>query len=71
MARLGAKAQTTQMRHAGGWRNPENGPYCFDSTRLFPEDRLDALRFGRENGPFPVYILSTGREVAMGAEAPA
>ena len=62
------------LRHdgyAGGWYNPENGLYYFDSTRLFPEDRLeDALRFGRENGQLTVYILSTGREVAVGAENP-
>lgn len=60
------------LRHdgyAGGWYNPENGLYYFDSTRLFPEDRLeDALRFGRENGQQAVYILSTGREVAVDAE---
>lgn len=55
--------------HVGGWRNPDNGLYYFDSTRLFPEDRLeDALRFGRENGQHTVYILSTGREVAVDAE---
>ena len=54
--------------HVGGWYNPENGLYYFDSTRLFPEDRLeDALRFGRDNGQHSVYILSTGEEVAVGA----
>lgn len=52
--------------YAGGWYNPENGLYYFDSTRLFPEDRLeDALRFGRENGQHSVYILSTGTEVPV------
>ena len=62
------------LRHdgyAGGWYNPENGLYYFDSTRLFPEDRLaDALRFGRENGQHMVYILSTGTEVPVGAGTP-
>ncbi len=62
------------LRHdgyAGGWYNPENGLYYFDSTRLFPEDRLeDALRFGRENGQHTVYILSTGREVAVDSGNP-
>lgn len=52
--------------YAGGWYNPENGLYYFDSTRLFPEDRLeDALRFGRENGQYSVYVLSTGAEIAV------
>lgn len=60
--------------YAGGWYNPENALYYFDSTRLFPEDRLeDALQFGRENGQQAVYILSTGTEIAVdgagGAEA--
>jgi hypothetical protein len=63
------------LRHdgyAGGWYNPENGLYYFDSTRLFPEDRLeDALRFGRENGQHEVYILSTGTEVPVDAGEPA
>lgn len=62
------------LRHdgyAGGWYNGENGLYYFDSTRLYPEDRLeDALRFGRENGQHTVYILSTGKEVPVGAGNP-
>lgn len=62
------------LRHdgyAGGWYNPENGLYYFDSTRLFPEDCLaDALRFGRENGQHSVYILSTGTEVPVDAGTP-
>lgn len=62
------------LRHdgyAGGWYNPENGLYYFDSTRLFPESRLeDALRFGRENGQHAVYILSTGTEVQVDAGMP-
>ena len=62
------------LRHdgyAGGWYNPENGLYYFDSTRLFPEDRLaDALRFGQENGQHSVFILSTGTEVPVDAGMP-
>ena len=46
------------IRHArkhnnlvGGWYNPENGRYYFDSNRAFPEDSLAAaLAFARENG---------------------
>lgn len=59
------------LRHdgyVGGWYNGENGLYYFDSTKLFPEDRLEnALRFGRDNGQHTVYILSTGEEVPVGA----
>ena len=57
------------LRHegyVGGWYDDRNGLYDFDSTRLFPEDRLeDALRFGRENGQHSVYILSTGTDVPI------
>jgi hypothetical protein len=50
--------------YVGGWLNPENGLYYFDSSKLFPEDQLEeALQFGKENGQTSVYILSTGTEV--------
>ena len=40
----------------GGWYNPENGKYYFDSTRMFPEDSLAAaVAFARENGQHTVY----------------
>ena len=40
----------------GGWYNPENGKYYFDSTRMFPEDSLAAaLEFARANGQHTVY----------------
>lgn len=52
--------------YVGGWLNTDNGLYYFDSTRLFPEDQLDeALKFGRENGQYSVFILSTGIEVPV------
>lgn len=50
--------------YVGGWLNKDNGLYYFDSTRLFPEDQLDeALKFGKENGQYSVFILSSGVEV--------
>lgn len=62
------------LRHdgyVGGWYNGENGLYYFDSTRLFPEIRLeDALRFGRDNGQHTVYLLSTGEEIPVGVGDP-
>ena len=52
--------------YVGGWLNKDNGLYYFDSTRLFPEDQLDeALKFGKENGQYSVFILSTGVEVPV------
>lgn len=52
--------------YVGGWLNTDNGLYYFDSTRLFPEDQLDeALKFGKENGQYSVFILSTGVEVPV------
>ena len=43
----------------GGWYNPENGKYYFDSSRVFPEDSLEAaLAFARENGQHTVYDLA-------------
>ena len=43
----------------GGWYNPENGRYYFDSNRCFPEDSLTAaVQFARDNGQHTVYIAS-------------
>ena len=45
----------------GGWYNPENGKYYFDSTRMFPEDSLAAaLAFARANGQHTVYDVAKG-----------
>ena len=52
--------------YVGGWLDAESGLYYFDSTKLFPEDQLDAaLQFARENGQIAVYIISTGEEVRV------
>ncbi len=46
--------------YVGGWYNSEDGLYYFDSTKLFPEDQLkDAIQFGRDNGQYSVFILSS------------
>ena len=45
----------------GGWYNPENGKYYFDSNRSFPEDSLAAaVAFARDNDQHTVYITSKG-----------
>ena len=52
--------------YVGGWLSDEEGLYYFDSTCVFPEDQLEeALEFGKRNGQYSVYILSTGTEVVI------
>ena len=52
--------------YVGGWLNTENGLYYFDSTRLFPEDKLaDALKFGKDNGQTSAFILSLQADVPI------
>lgn len=47
--------------YIGGWLNSDDGLYYFDSTRLFPEDSLEAAKqFGKDNGQYAIYILSSG-----------
>lgn len=61
------------VRHAlehggfvGGWQDPSDGQYYFDSVRIFPEDSLAAAtRFGVENGQIAIFILSTGTTVPL------
>ena len=57
------------MRHdgyVGGWLDTSDSLYYFDSSRLFPEDSLDAaIRFGTENDQIAVFVLSQGREVRL------
>ena len=43
----------------GGWYNPEEGRYYFDSNRYFPEDSLAAaVEFARANDQHTVYVAS-------------
>ena len=63
------KVVSHALQHAGyvgGWYNSEDGLYYFDSTKLFPEDDLKgALQFGKENGQYSVFILSTYTDVPL------
>ena len=53
----------------GGWYNPEEGKYYFDSTRLFPEDSLAAaLAFARKNHQHTVYDLGKGINIRSNYE---
>jgi len=52
--------------YVGGWLNKENHLYYFDSTRLFPEDSLQAaIQFGKENGQQSVFVLSSSKEIPV------
>ena len=52
--------------YVGGWYNGEDGLYYFDSTKLFPENDLKgAIQFGKENGQYSVFILSTCTEIPI------
>ena len=43
----------------GGWYNPEEDKYYFDSNRSFPEDSLAAaVQFARDNEQHTVYVAS-------------
>ena len=63
------KVVSHALRHEGyvsGWYNGEDGLYCFDSTKLFPENDLKgAIQFGKENGQYSVFVLSTNTDIPL------
>ena len=63
------KVVSHALQHEGyvdGWLNRENGLYYFDSTKLFPENDLQgAIQFGKENGQYSVFILSTYTDIPL------
>ena len=73
---LSRESLTTVVTHAlehdgyvGGWLDEESGLYYFDSTKLFPEDKIEeALEFARENGQAAIYIISTEEEIRIEEE---
>lgn len=52
---------THAMKHdgfVGGWLDVTDSQYYFDSSRLFPEDSLDAAKtFSLENGQIAIFII--------------
>ena len=53
----------------GGWYDPEEDKYYFDSSRIFPEDSLGAaLAFARENHQHTVYDLARNINVRSNYE---
>ena len=57
------------MRHdgyVGGWLDTADSLYYFDSTRLFPEDSLEAaIKFGLKNEQKAIYSIKEGREIKL------
>ena len=52
--------------YVGGWYNSDDKLYYFDSSRLFPEDSLkSAVSFGKDNGQYSVFILSTKTDIPV------
>ncbi len=57
---------TTHDGFVGGWLDPSDSLYYFDSVRLFPEDSLEAaVNFGKANLQKAIYKLSTGEEIIL------
>lgn len=53
--------------YVGGWYNSDDSLYYFDSSKIFPEDKLkDAIMFGKENGQYSVFKISTQTEIPVG-----
>jgi len=50
----------------GGWLDVTDSLYYFDSSRIFPEDSLEAAKkFGIENGQIAIFIISEGKEIRL------
>jgi len=50
----------------GGWLDVNDNLYYFDSSRIFPEDSLEAAkRFGVENNQMVIFLISEGKEIRL------
>lgn len=50
----------------GGWTDPTDSLYYFDSVRIFPETEKEAaIAFGQENGQKAAYILSSASDIPI------
>lgn len=60
---------THAMKHdgfVGGWLDVTDSLYYFDSSRIFPEDSLNAAKiFGLQNGQTAIFIISEGKEIRL------
>jgi hypothetical protein len=56
----------THDRVVGGWLDTNDSLYYFDSSRIFPEDSLEAAKkFGIENGQIAIFLISEGKEIRL------
>lgn len=56
----------SHSRVVGGWLDTSDSLYYFDSSRIFPEDSLEAAKkFGIANGQIAIYIISEGKEIRL------
>mgnify|MGYP002624633198 CR=1 FL=1 len=56
----------THDGYVGGWLNPEDGLYYFDSTKVFDEsEREKAVEFGKENKQYSAFVLSTFEDIIL------
>ena len=57
---------TAHEGFVGGWLDPSDSLFYFDSVRIFPEDSLEAaVKFGKSNLQKAVFKLSTGEEILL------
>ncbi len=53
-------------RVVGGWLDTSDSLYYFDSSRIFPEDSLEAAKkFGIANGQIAIFVISEGKEIRL------
>ena len=52
--------------YVGGWLDTTDSLYYFDSSRIFPEDSLDAaIKFGAKNKQKAIYSIKEGKEIKL------
>lgn len=57
---------TAHEGFVGGWLDPSDSLFYFDSVRIFPEDSLEAaVKFGKSNLQKAIFKLSTGEEILL------
>ena len=57
---------TAHEGFVGGWLDPSDSLFYFDSVRIFPEDSLEAaVNFGKSNLQKAIFKLSTGEEILL------
>lgn len=56
----------THGKHVGGWYNPENGLYYFDSVKVFPVGQIqEAIEFGRREQQLAIYVIDLEETIIL------